>query len=241
MHGRLLQLVTILSLATSTFTESTACVLACDLTLSKIVFQDIPEDLPYYEKQCSSLLRTTSLYVCSREYCPPGTVEPGLNELNASCARYGGTNLPPFSLVSNVTSDDVKRFRLVDRSEYPTAMRLNISAIPSKALLEDGVRTKVSVMTDLCIDSRHFSLLGHRMHTTSKWKPAFCMRKCPMYPDVASKQLTPPQCCPVRVLACGRRFRPRFPLQSLPIEKFQARPQTNQTQPILLQPSTRDE
>lgn len=144
MRGLLVLLFTLLLLTSSITCDPATCVSACQLTLSKIVFLDKARDLPYYEGQCASSLRTKSVYVCSREYCPAHAIQPGLDQLNKTCIRYGGTALPPFSFISNITSDDVRsQFRVVDRSDYLTKLEVNDPAIPSQSLFEDGLRSVV--------------------------------------------------------------------------------------------------
>ncbi|EXJ83520.1 hypothetical protein A1O1_07143 [Capronia coronata CBS 617.96] len=142
MQGRLLGVVTALSLAVPIICDPASCVSACQLTLSKIVFEDTAPDLPYYVGQCTSSLRIKSTYICSREFCPAREIQPGLDALNQTCIRYGGTALPPFSSISNITSGDVRsQFQVIERSDFLTHSKVNRPAIPSRSLFEDGLRT----------------------------------------------------------------------------------------------------
>ncbi len=162
------------------------CVAACQLSLRPFVFPDTPPDVPAHQRVCVSRLHITSLYVCSRRYCPSHVVQPGLDQLNETCTQQTRP-LPPFnSIVDNITSDKEERYRRLNRSNYETGSELVLEgpAMPARDLFDDARRTVVCFDRPVTWHMRRAIELTRccRVRTALKWPPATSMRKgLPLY------------------------------------------------------------
>jgi predicted ferric reductase len=133
MHGSSLPLsfYALSLLLTQTIATNAAndalCGPACQLSLSHLPFTDLPANFPspapYYQSQCLSPLRTNSIAVCMRTYCPRPqllTISLSWASLNSECEQYANTSLPNYdSVADSITDEETSSWRRITLADFP--------------------------------------------------------------------------------------------------------------------------
>lgn len=138
---RTIALILVFQLAVTVSCEKLSCVSACQEALSGLTFggTDSPD---YYVLTCTNTLRAKSIYVCSKHYCTPSDITPGLDALNSSCRQNGPFPLPPYSIISNVT--DIANLPTIGVEDRNQLNSVETAVLPTKDLFELALRTIVS-------------------------------------------------------------------------------------------------
>jgi hypothetical protein len=71
----------------------------------------------------------------------PSEKRAGLNDFNNTCEAYGGVSLPPYSIITNISENNVSKLLQVDVANYTSTEELNTAVFPSEELYEVARRT----------------------------------------------------------------------------------------------------
>lgn len=107
--------------------QNELCLESCALTLSKQTFvgQDASDPTA---QACENTLYMQSLYLCARQYCSDGDIEPGRAYLSQLCADDGLSQLPPASIAANLSLEDSQQINSTFKGK-----KLNHTVIPDDA------------------------------------------------------------------------------------------------------------
>jgi len=136
----LLFFLSILGTATS---DKLSCSYSCQTALSYFVFNGSSPMDPYYTAQCTNLLRVQSIFVCMRHYCTDTEIKAGLADFTDSCEVYGSVELLPYSVIDNITDEEVQHWRTVTIPDLGTLGSLGTPVFVAQPLYSLSKRTIV--------------------------------------------------------------------------------------------------
>lgn len=108
------------------------CFDACQACLTPVHFDETLWNQTGLLKPCYSPRAIISLYLCLDVYCRPEALAAGLGPLNETCQEHAHTVLPPFSLISNYSAEDVAGVRRFDLNETGKSHTFREVVIPSE-------------------------------------------------------------------------------------------------------------
>ncbi|KAI8674461.1 FAD-binding FR-type domain-containing protein [Fusarium keratoplasticum] len=108
------------------------CYDSCQACLKPVHFDETLWNQTGLLKPCYSPRAIISLYLCLEVYCKPGARTVGLGPLNETCQERAHTVLPPFSLISNYTVEDIAKVRRFELNETGQSHTFREVVIPSE-------------------------------------------------------------------------------------------------------------
>jgi hypothetical protein len=108
------------------------CYDSCQACLKPVHFDETLWNQTGLLKPCYSPRAIISLYLCLEVYCKPGAQTAGLVPLNETCQERAHTVLPPFSLISNYSAEDIAKVRRFELNETGQSHTFREVVIPSE-------------------------------------------------------------------------------------------------------------
>lgn len=106
------------------------CLASCSLTLAKQTFAGEDASEPTAQA-CENDLYLQSLYLCARNFCTEGDIEPGRAFESLLCEDEGLPRLPPASIAANLSIQDAQVINSTFKGK-----KLNHTVIPDDAFFE---------------------------------------------------------------------------------------------------------
>lgn len=129
---------------------------SCLNSLYTVRFNDSGLSVPATAQSCQSELAIRSLYLCLHEYCASELLDSQLAGLNESCARAGAVSIPPYSIISKYTRDQIDSLGRVELDEISGPERIVSDAVlPSWELFHAWQDTLVgrTLYNSACCDN----------------------------------------------------------------------------------------
>lgn len=130
------------------------CTSSCQRAIRSLEFTGTDPDADYYTSQCTNDLRVKSFFVCSRKYCPPSDINPGLEYFNQTCETYGSVSLLPYNIIENFTDADIDNFRRIELADAKSSNPIDEVVLPSQELFDMAFMTLVRLHGLLVLSPR---------------------------------------------------------------------------------------
>lgn len=135
--------------------EETAasCARSCDNCLEDVPFEDADLNATFTERRCSSRLRSISTYLCLKTHCPAADRDHALDLLNATCQETLGVSVPPYSIISNYSSEDIRNLQHIKFNEtFASHTTLKQPVVPEEQFYTGWFDTLVRKCLTCCLD-----------------------------------------------------------------------------------------
>lgn len=124
-------------------TDTTACSAACQSPLAGLLFNGSSASANYYTSTCTNKLLVQSTFLCMRYYCSETEIADGLVYLDDTCKTYGAVRLLPWSIISNITDDQLLAWPHIEQAELYGSTIYDTPAFLSDLLFRVSLKTEV--------------------------------------------------------------------------------------------------
>lgn len=122
---------------------SAECASACQSPLSDLLFTGSKPSADYYALTCTNVLLVQSTFLCMRFYCSENEIAGGLASLDSTCLTYGFVNILPWSIISNITDEELLASPHIDVSNLYNPVPYETPVFISASLFEVSLKTMV--------------------------------------------------------------------------------------------------
>ncbi len=98
--------------------DPTNCFWSCEQAFAEFLFTPNQIDDDFFESHCQNMLRAQSMFLCMRENCREDQASYGWSFFDDDCFENGDVHLLPWSIIDNITIDQVHRVITEDEFWY---------------------------------------------------------------------------------------------------------------------------